>query len=223
MIRKYHVKLVGVTPLLMHWDNIEWADAMDAWRVNPANKKASKAGDDRTPAFRWIGSVYHDGKNVCMFSDNVTSCVLAGGAMVPVPGGKNGKTFKAQTQSGMKIDEAFVTMRSNGKQIPWEPIANLMKSDTSFSDQMEIVRKMGFRLFVKRARIGSSKHIRVRPMFENWELEFGISVWDDQLTKDVINDIYVYGGTYKGLGDWRPSSKTPGSYGMFGVDSLVQA
>ena len=221
MIRKYRVKLIGITPLLMHWDNIEWADQMDAWKSDAANKKTSKAGDDRTPAFRWLGSVYQDGKSVCMFADNVSRCVLDGGAMVPVPGAKGNKTFKSQTQSGMKIDEAFIQMKVNGKQIPWEPLSDLMKQP-KFTEHIETAKRLGFKLFVKRARIGASKHIRVRPMFENWELEFGISVWDDQLTEAVCKEIYTYGGTYKGLGDWRPSSKTPGSYGMFGLDSLVE-
>lgn len=38
MIRQYSVKLEGLTPLLMHWDNIEWADQMDAWKSDPSNK-----------------------------------------------------------------------------------------------------------------------------------------------------------------------------------------
>lgn len=220
MIEKYRVRLVGITPLLMHWDNIEWADAMDKWKASAANKKESKAGDDRTPAYRWIGCLYHDGHNVSMFSDNVSRCVLDAAAMVPVPGARGNKTFKAQTQSGMRIDDPFISFRVNGNPIPWKPIADLMRNGAIFADHLMAVRAMGFKLLTKRARIGASKHIRVRPVFENWELEFGISVWDRQLTKEVLAEIYTYGGTYKGLGDWRPSSRTPGSHGMFGLDSL---
>ena len=29
-MRKYQVTITGSTPLLMHWDNIEWADEMKA-------------------------------------------------------------------------------------------------------------------------------------------------------------------------------------------------
>ena len=105
-MRKYEVTLTGTTPLLMHWDNIEWADQMDAWKNDPANRKDSRAGDDRSPAWRWIGSCYHDGKHITIPSDNLMRSMMEGGAMVPVPGGKNGKTFKAQTQSGMMVSES---------------------------------------------------------------------------------------------------------------------
>jgi hypothetical protein len=214
MIRQYRVKLEGLTPLLMHWDNIDWADQMEQWKSDPANRKGSKAGDDRSPAFRWIGSVYHNGSEVCVASDNLSRCLMEGGAMVPVPGGKSGKTFKSQTQSGMRVDEMFVPLQVGGKTIPWKPISQLMV-EPSFSAHIETAKKLGFRLFTKRARIGQSKHIRVRPRFEGWTLEFSISVWDDQITEDVLQSLFDYAGTYKGLCDWRPGSKTPGPYGMF--------
>ena len=118
-MRTYEVELEGTYPLLMHWDNIEWADAMTKWKDTAQNKKYSRAGDDRTPAFRWIGAVYHDGEHVVAPSDNVSRCLLDGGAMVPVPGGRGGKTFKAQTQSGMRIQDPFCELKCNGKVIEW--------------------------------------------------------------------------------------------------------
>ena len=32
------VTITGTTPLLMHADNIDWADKMEAWKNNPAIK-----------------------------------------------------------------------------------------------------------------------------------------------------------------------------------------
>ena len=98
--RRFTVTLTGKTPLLMHYDNIAWADTMEAWKSDPGNKKDSKAGDDRSPAWRWLGSLYHDGKAIAIPSDNLMRAMMEGAAMVPVPGGKSGKTFKAQSQSG---------------------------------------------------------------------------------------------------------------------------
>ena len=40
-------------------------------------------------------------------------------------------------------------------------------------------------------------------------------VTDEQITDEVLNSILAYAGTYKGLCDWRPGSKTPGSFGTF--------
>ena len=59
VIRSYLVTLTGRTSLLLHHDNIAWSDQMELWKDNPANKGKSKAGDDRTPAFRWIGNIDH--------------------------------------------------------------------------------------------------------------------------------------------------------------------
>jgi len=222
-MRTYRVELEGLTPLIMHWDNIEWADQMDEWRADPKNKKLSKAGDDRTPAWRWIGCVYHNGKEVCIPQDNVARCLMEGGAMVPVPGGRGNKTFKSQTQSGMKIDDFMTPLIVNGGSlVDWTEIESLMK-ESSFRAHTESVKKRGFRLFVKRARVGQSKHIRVRPLFEKWRLSLQVSVWDEQLTKDVLESIFSFSGQYKGLCEWRPGGRTPGPYGMFQVSGIEQA
>src|SRR5882724_8856502 len=112
-MRTYNVTIQGKTPLIMHSDNIEWADQMKAWEMVAANKAASKAGDDRTPAFRWLGTVYHDGTQVVMPSDNVMRCLMAGGARMPT--GKGQKTFKAQTQSGIMAPQLYWPLLVKGK------------------------------------------------------------------------------------------------------------
>ena len=60
-----------------------------------------------------------------------------------------------------------------------------------------------------------SKHIRVRPMLRTWAVSGELIVTDEQITDEVLNSILAYAGTYKGLCDWRPGSKTPGSFGTF--------
>lgn len=214
-MRKYAITLTGKTPLLMHHDNINWADFMDDWKNDPGNKKLSKAGDDRTPAWRWIGCCYHDGTLLAMPQSNIMRSLMEGGVMVPVPGGRSGKTFKAQTQSGMMCVEPFWTLLVNGSPIQWSDIEPL-KDEQKFTAHKELVQAMGFELLVKRARIGQSKHIRVRPQFATgWQLIGSLVVWDEQITQDVLANIIEYAGQYKGLGDWRPGGKTPGPYGMF--------
>lgn len=214
-MRTYKVTLTGKTPLLMHHDDIGWADYMDAWKDDPANKKASKAGDDRTPAWRWLGCVYHDGLVLGIPSANIMRCLMEGGAMVPVPGGKSGKTFKAQTQSGMMSGEPMWMLYINGGQtVEWRDIAAL-KDVAKFSDQKAAAESLGFSLLVKRAKIGSSKHIRVRPQFSEWMVRGSLAVWDEQIDERALAQILDYAGQYKGLCDWRPGSKTPGPYGTF--------
>ena len=215
-MKEYEITITGKTPLLMHQDNIEWADFMEAWKNNPENKKASKAGDDRTPAWRWIGCAYHNGDVLGLPQGNIMRSLMEGGAMVPVPGGRSGKTFKAQTQSGMMSVEPFWEMLTkHGGAISWSDV-EAMKDIADFQGQKEMAKGLGFDLFVKRAKIGMSKHIRVRPIFDaGWKLHGRIAVWDEQITREVLGQIFEYAGQYKGLGDWRPGGKTPGPYGMF--------
>ena len=210
----------GTMPLLMHADDIAWADQMERWKNDPANKKKSKAGDDRSPAFRWIGHLYHNGQHIVLPTDNLMTCLMEGGAFVPVPGGRGGKTFKAQTQSGCLTGEAYWPLLVNGQAISVAPILALMQEE-NFDVHQEVAAQLGFLLFLKRARIGQAKHIRVRPRFDTWQAAGTIRVTDDQITEEILRQILAYAGTYKGLGDWRPGGKTPGHHGMFTASVAV--
>lgn len=208
------VTIKGLTPLLMHADNIEWADMMEEWRKDPSNKAASKAGDDRTPPFRWIGSLNTDGQIVTIPSEYIMRCLMEGGAQVPT--GKGKKTFKAQSQSGLLCPEFHWPLHINGSgaTIAMGDI-NELKTKTYFVEHVEGVRKLGFSLFVKRVRVGQSKHIRVRPRFEQWSTEGRIVIMDEAITVKILRQILELAGRYKGLGNWRPGSPTPGQFGMF--------
>jgi hypothetical protein len=214
-VKTYRITITGTTPLLMHNDDIEWADAMDAWKNDKDNKKLSKAGDDRSPAYRWIGSLYRSEAGVLVIpTENIMRALMEGGAGVTVPGGRSGKTFKAQSQSGIQPREVGWPLLIGGKPVSTAPIEELVRV-ADFEAHKAAVKQLGFSLFVKRARIGQSKHIRVRPRFETWAAAGELVVTDEQITAAVLADILEVAGKYKGLGDWRPSSKTPGTFGMF--------
>ena len=213
-MRKYQIELTGQMPILMHADDIEWADKMDAWKADKKTKKVSKAGDDRSPAWRWVGSCYHDGEQLVIPTDNIMRALMEGGAQVPVPGVKGNKTFKSQSQSGIIPDAVGWPLLVNGRAVAWAPIAALI-GNGDFSAHQAAAMQLGFELYLKRARIGQAKHVRVRPRFDSWQCAGTLIVTDDQITAAVLADILDVAGRYKGLGDWRPSSKTPGTFGTF--------
>jgi hypothetical protein len=214
-MRTYNVQLTGKTPLLMHYDNIEWADHMEGWKNNPDNKKDSRAGDDRSPAWRWLGCVYHDKDVLGVPSENLMRSIMEGGAMVPVPGGKNGKTYKSQTQSGMLSVSTLWPLYLNGRTVPWSAV-EMLKDTQAFRDHAVAVRALGFDLLIKRAKVGQAKHVRVRPEFPiGWVVTGQLAVWDEQITEQALQRILDFAGQYKGLGDWRPGGRTPGPYGTF--------
>ena len=213
-MERYEVTLNGVSPILMHRDNIKWGERATKWQKDPANKKLSTPGDDRTPAWTWIGYLYEMNKKVIVIdSDNLMSMLRDGGTKTPARQGRG--SMKAATQSGILVNEIGWVLKLNGKEIPYEPILALA-DENDFEKHEALADKLGFELFVKRARIGTAKHVRVRPRFENWSASGTITVSDPQLTEDMLNTIFAFAGRYAGIGDWRPGSPSkPGQFGTF--------
>jgi hypothetical protein len=219
-MRKFDVKLTGKSPLLLHWDNISWADAIKRWRDNPDNKSAKVPGDDRWPAFTWVGATYRTAEDgvVCVPVDNLMRSVMEGAVQVPVPGGRSGKTFKQQSQSGLLPDAAAWPILIDGEPVPFAPIW-AARNELDFEKHEALARSLGFGLDVRRARVGAAKHVRVRPRLDRWACGGTVTVWDDAITLPVLRDFFRLAGDYKGLGDWRPSSpKSPGPFGRFAAE-----
>jgi hypothetical protein len=200
----------------MHKDNLSFSEKIKAWQKEPENKALSIAGDDRSPAWVWIGYTYNDGKHICIESDNVMTMLREGGCKVPT--GKKQETYKKQSQSGILIDSQTWPLFEDGKQIPIKPLTELI-GQSDFMAHIEAVEKAGFELFVKRGKIGTQKHVRVRPIFRNWSVAGTLTVLDEEMSgisKPVLEKILSQAGALVGLCDWRPSSpKSPGPYGKF--------
>jgi hypothetical protein len=213
-MEQYQVSINGLTPLLMHHDNISFSETVQAWCKDPANKGNSTAGDDRTPPWTWIGYLYHDTKVVGMPSDNLMTMLREGGAKVM----KKGKeTFKKQTQSGIMLDQQQFQLFIGDDPVSMEQIKPLA-GNTDFTKHIKVAEDMGFELLVKRAVIGRAKHVRVRPMFRQWRLEGSLTVLDEELsgiTGEILQTIFDQAGALCGLGDWRPSSGSSGTFGRF--------
>jgi hypothetical protein len=207
---QYEFTLRGVMPLLMHSDNILAADELSAWRADPKNKSVSVPGDDRSPAWTWQSYLYHDGEHLAMPAECIMACLKSAGAKISAKRG----SFKAMTQSGLLIATDNCEFTSGGKPIRMGDILKFKES--VFPKHIEAVRKLGFDLLVKRAKIAQKKHVRVRPMFADWQVKGIITVTEPAITSDVLEQLFEIAGRLVGLGDWRPSAPTsPGPYGMF--------
>ena len=215
-MKQYKVTIEGLSPLLMHSDNLAMAEKLAAWRKDPANKAQSTKGDDRSPAWTWLSYAYHDGRNFNLPSDNLMTCLREAGAKVST--GKGTETFKKHTQSGLMVDGQGFALYARGATVPIEPFKSL-DGEQDFLKHTELVESYNFELMVKRAKVGQSKHIRVRPMFRSWSAEGTITVLDETisgLTEPVLQTILKQAGSLIGVGDWRPSSpKSPGPFGTF--------
>ena len=106
---------------------------------------------------------------------------------------------------------------NNGRQIPKSEIEKLI-GNNDFDFHAETAEALGFELLVKRAKIGQAKHIRVRPLFRNWEATGTLTVLDPDMsgiTHDMLSIILDQAGALIGLCDWRPSSPAAGAFGKF--------
>lgn len=213
--KKYKVTLTGQTPLLMHKDNITWCERVKRWQKDPNNKKDSVAGDDRSPAWIWLGYAYHNKAAFVLDSDNLMSMLRDAGKKCPAANGRG--SLKAATQSGIQVTELGWPVSVGGKVVPWEPFAALA-DESDFDKHAETAEKYGIELFVKRAKIGAAKHVRVRPKFENWSAAGEILVLDSSLTLPVLRSLFDQGGRLVGLCDWRPGAPASGRYGMFAAE-----
>lgn len=204
-------ELKGTMPLLMHQDDVEAADTLLEWRKDSKNRNLSKPGDDRSPGWTWMTYLYNDGTHLAMPSHNVSVCLRTAGTRMQL---KGNKTYKELTQSGLLIPTEFCEFKTSGRQVNVSDVEALR--DLPFDEQADLVRALGFKLFLKRANVNGKKHIRVRPRFDAWVLRGEIEVTAErEWTMDKLEELFSIAGRV-GLGDWRPTSpKAPGSYGMF--------
>ncbi len=222
--RVYSFTLTGITPLLMHADDVEKADTLDAWRKAPENKGVSKAGDDRSPAWTWKTYCYSDGEDLAIPSDNLMAALRYAGSQLIL---KKQKTFKSATQCGLVIRDLFSPLLipvykdpedTDSEIVSWKKIKaqDIEDIDGNFANHTKVANELGFKLFVKRAPVGASKHVRVRPRFERWMVKGTVEVAMQEITEDILSKLWAIAGNYAGLCDWRPASpKSPGPFGRF--------
>lgn len=208
---KVAFEIVGQTPLLMHRDDVDAADELSSWRRAPENKGVTVAGDDRSPGWTWQTYLHHDGEFVAVPMEWLMAALKTAGAQMTL---KKQKTFKEATQSGIFVPTEFIELRvgKDNERVAIEDVVALR--DKPFSAQAQDVQDLGFRLFVKRAKVGMSKHVRVRPRFDRWTARGEIEVVAPEITFEIVSRLFDLAGR-GGFGDWRPASKSPGAFGMF--------
>jgi hypothetical protein len=208
---KFQFTLTGISPLLMHADNVENSDMLAAWRKAPENKSLKVAGDDRSPPWSWQTYLITDNTNLCLSVDMLSAALRQAGSMLTL--GKRG-TMKSVSQSGLFLEPDFMSLTVGDKPISVQSINDIR--DLTFAEQSAAVQDLGFSLFVKRATVGSAKHVRVRARFDEWQVSGTVETLMKELDETSVRDLFRLAGQYKGLGDWRPSApKSPGRFGRF--------
>jgi len=209
-MQKARFTLTGITPLLMHADNVEAASTLDVWRKDKKNKNMSVKGDDRSPPWTWQTYLYIDDEGfIAMPADNVMVAIRQAGTQIILRGQK---TFKEITQSGLLIPRDNLEFTNAGRRI--EVADFVANRDADFAAHKKMAADAGFDLLVKRAKVGQAKHVRVRPIFRSWKVSGEVQILADEITIDRLRELFEIAGSV-GLCDWRPGCKTPGTYGQF--------
>jgi len=202
MSDRYKVTITGITPLLMH------RDAFDDEETTVVS--GGPKGDDRSPPDRWKSYLYMEGGRVVLPEANLKAALEHAGAAIPL-GGR--KTLKRPIVAGCFFESPFIPLTVNGKEVTKKDIDNI-KGD--FKQQCAQAEKLGITLDVRRVKIGTSRHIRVRPRFDKWEAKELCEVVLPEITEIRLRECLRLAGRNAGLCDYRPSSpKRAGSFGRF--------
>jgi len=211
-MQKVKFELIGEMPLLMHADDVMRQDELEEARKalrEKGDKSKQKAGDDRFPPWSWQVGVYHDGEKLAIPQEVVMACLRGGGARKIMA---RQKTYKEATQSSVFPATEHFRFEFSGRSLPVSEMESIR--DLPFSEQVAWARGCGFDLFVKRARIGQAKHVRVRARFDDWTIRGEFQIDETVVPIETLREILNLAGRV-GIGDWRPGGKTPGPYGTF--------
>lgn len=215
LLKEIQFIIRGTNSLLIHSDDVLAADRLSEARKAPGRKGV--AGDDRDPAWTWKTYLYTSDGHLAWPTQNLMACFRKGGVEFRV---KGKKTLKAESQASILFEQDYLPLQAwPGKNVALEDL-DAIDDEWRFIEHADAIVKMGgMVLDVRRAKVGSQKHVRVRlKLLPGWSLVCKPIVDVDRIPVDVFKALVQYCGMYCGIGDWRPSSPmAPGSHGRFEV------
>lgn len=191
-IKHVAVKIVGISPLLMH--NGILVDPENPWAIKMAEitaKKNKKTKEDLATLkyLEFQGSLYHSEKvGPYIPPDVIEGCIREGGKV---------------RRKGTVVVSGVNCTTDNAKLIYDGPRdrEELFK-DKRFVDSRKVRLKRDVSV------------IRTRPRFDKWELSFELMVFTDVLNVADVQKALADGGRLKAIGDYRPK------FGRFVVDKF---
>jgi hypothetical protein len=176
------VRIEGVAPLLMHNARlVDDADSVVQKMAAITAKKKNKTSTDEKQLVKlaFLGGLYeNDSAGIHMPAANIEACLRDGARTT-----SKGKDI----ESGAQVDPEFIPLIYDGP----KKGAGLFK-DKNFIDRRPVWLK------------GNTAIMRTRPRFNQWALEFELSIVEEIVNKDDVAKYLIKAGLRKGLGDYRP-------------------
>jgi hypothetical protein len=191
-MKKYDVKIVGVTPYMQHrMDDSK----LEEWEKN---RKFIIERDDvaKEDLERALFHSFSDEKGFFMPADHIRGSLIGGGKMVKSKVG-NARKNMSNVVAGM----FFV--------FP-DKIRCLNK------DEMIIDKRSAVNHNCK----PPARVISIRPKWERWSASFQIHVDNDTLTNETVHQILENAGKFIGIGSFRPEHF--GWFGRFEIEKFEQ-
>lgn len=177
---QFKISLQGQRPLLMH--NSRLANPLDpiARQLKTISSKRKKTDEDHEAMSKieFLGSLYHDSTLGPYFpGENIQRCLVEAARF---------------NNLGKKVERGlFIETEQNPLVYKGPRTSEKLWEDESFR-HFAIVR------------VGTSRIVRTRPQFQQWELEAHGRLDESQISWDQLGEICQNAGMYVGLGDWRP-------------------
>jgi len=174
-------KIRGVTALLMHSSQL--SDPLNVYtkalkKITGIRKKTEEHFIEMGRIEMLGGMYWSEEYGLHMPGENIEACLIAAAKFK-----KLGSTFKR----GAQVVELACPLIGTGAPSTPEKIA----ADDSFK-------------FVKSVKVGTSRIMRTRPIFDSWETSFTVMYDPAQLQEEDIIEAVNTAGIMVGLGDWRP-------------------
>jgi hypothetical protein len=176
--RSLRLRIVGVSPLVMHSGALADPLSVQAKELRRIAKKRAKTDADLEYMARveWTGGLW--------LSDGVPC----------IPGEAIEAAFVNAAKKSKRGQVARAGMLSPGNwSLEYDGPRNLA---ALWEDER-------FRL-VAGVRVGQSRVMRTRPLFPKWAAEVTFEYLDDQLDERDVVEIMTVAGRVVGVGDWRP-------------------
>lgn len=190
------VRIVGTAPILQHKFG---AVALDS--LMQGQKKKTGSTDYSK---EWLETAYFSAEGfVFQPATHIEGSMVKAASSFTISG-KGKKTWKDAVRGYVYVSPDEVPLLWRGECIP-------VPDDSLLLEPTEALSVSVMRVTVNRAAVARSR----LQVAAGWELAFQISVTDDQVRPDVLENILVEAGRAIGIGDFRPR------YGRFHLQEFT--
>ena len=185
-MKTIQLKIVGVSPFISH--NGQTADPLNkfskAIKEISGKRKKTDADYEEMARLEFLAGLYVSKGDIVLPSTVIEAAAINGAKKI-----KSGQQAKA----GLFV-EHHGTFEYEGPRNPDDLWAN-----------------ESFRI-VSPVKIGMSKVMRTRPIFNKWSSVFTVTYVDDLINEATVLEAFKHAGQQCGVGDWRPK------FGRFNVE-----